>query len=135
MPKGATLSHFNIVNNTRFVTGRIKLTEADRLVVPVPLYHCFGMVMAVLGCVSKGAAMIFPGEAFDPAATLDMIEAERATAVCGVPTMFVAMLQDLDRGGTRPRRKRASSTGGCRPEISRPWTKTGSARLSAGSMT
>ncbi len=97
MPKGATLSHFNIVNNARFVTDRIDLTEADRLTIPVPLYHCFGMVMGVLGCVSKGAAMIFPGEAFDPAQTLDVIEAERATALYGVPTMFVAMLQELDR--------------------------------------
>ena len=96
MPKGATLSHFNIVNNARFVTERINLTEADRLTIPVPLYHCFGMVMGVLGCVSKGAAMIFPGEAFDPAQTLDVIEAERATALYGVPTMFVAMLQELD---------------------------------------
>ncbi|MEW2915110.1 AMP-binding protein [Leisingera sp. JC11] len=96
MPKGATLSHFNIVNNARFVTDRINLTEVDRLTIPVPLYHCFGMVMGVLGCVSKGAAMIFPGEAFDPAQTLDVIEAERGTALYGVPTMFVAMLQELD---------------------------------------
>ena len=96
MPKGATLSHFNILNNARFVTDRINLTESDRLAIPVPLYHCFGMVMGVLGCVSKGAAMIFPGEAFDPAQTLDVIEAERATALYGVPTMFVAMLQELD---------------------------------------
>lgn len=96
MPKGATLSHFNIVNNARFVTDRIALSEADRLTIPVPLYHCFGMVMGVLGCVSKGAAMIFPGEAFDPAQTLDVIEAERSTALYGVPTMFVAMLKDLD---------------------------------------
>lgn len=95
-PKGATLSHFNIVNNGRFVTDRIALTAADRLVIPVPLYHCFGMVMGVLGAVSKGAAMIFPGEAFEPARTLDAIAAERATALYGVPTMFVAMLQELD---------------------------------------
>lgn len=95
MPKGATLSHFNIVNNARFVTDRIDLTEADRLTIPVPLYHCFGMVMGVLGAVSKGAALIFPGEAFDPARTLDVIAAERGTALYGVPTMFVAMLQDL----------------------------------------
>lgn len=96
MPKGATLSHFNIVNNARFVTDRIRLTEVDRLVVPVPLYHCFGMVMGVLGAVSKGAALIFPGEGFDPAQTLNVIEAERATAIYGVPTMFVAMLHELD---------------------------------------
>ncbi|UXU76433.1 MULTISPECIES: AMP-binding protein [unclassified Paracoccus (in: a-proteobacteria)] len=96
-PKGATLSHFNIVNNGSLVTDRIALTQDDVLVIPVPLYHCFGMVMGVLGAVSKGAAMIFPGEAFDPAQTLAAIEAERATALYGVPTMFVAMLQELDQ--------------------------------------
>ncbi|WP_417473836.1 AMP-binding protein [Leisingera sp.] len=97
LPKGATLTHFNIVNNARFVTSRIKLTGAGRLLIPVPLYHCFGMVMGVLGAVSKGAAMIFPGEAFEPAAVLDAAAAERATALYGVPTMFVAMLQELDK--------------------------------------
>lgn len=95
-PKGATLSHYNIVNNARFVTDRIKLTENDRLAIPVPLYHCFGMVMGVLGAVSKGAAMVFPGEAFDPVQTLDALARERCTALYGVPTMFVAMLQELD---------------------------------------
>ncbi|MEX0302447.1 MAG: AMP-binding protein [Leisingera sp.] len=97
LPKGATLTHLNIVNNARFVTSRIKLTEADRLLIPVPLYHCFGMVMGVLGAVSKGAAMIFPSEAFEPAAVLDAAAAERATALYGVPTMFVALLQELDQ--------------------------------------
>jgi fatty-acyl-CoA synthase len=94
-PKGATLSHYNIVNNARFVTERIKLTEADRLCIPVPLYHCFGMVMGTLGAVSKGAAMVFPGEGFEPAATLAALSKERCTAVYGVPTMFVATLQEL----------------------------------------
>lgn len=96
-PKGATLSHYNIVNNARFVTDRIQLTEEDRLAIPVPLYHCFGMVMGVLGAVSKGATMVFPGEAFDPASVLECLEAERCTALYGVPTMFVAMLQELDQ--------------------------------------
>jgi fatty-acyl-CoA synthase len=95
-PKGATLSHYNIVNNARFVTDRINLTDADRLCIPVPLYHCFGMVMGTLGAVSKGAAMIFPGEAFEPGATLKALSKERCTAVYGVPTMFVAMLQELE---------------------------------------
>ena len=95
-PKGATLSHRNIVNNARFVTDRIRMTEEDRLAVPVPLYHCFGMVMGVLGAVDKGAAMVFPGEAFDAVRTLDALEREKCTAVYGVPTMFVAMLQELD---------------------------------------
>ena len=96
-PKGATLSHYNIVNNARFVTDRINLTNADRLALPVPLYHCFGMVMGVLGAVSKGAAMVFPGEAFGAAQTLDALSGERCTAVYGVPTMFVAMLDELER--------------------------------------
>ena len=107
-PKGATLSHFNIVNNARFVTDRIALTEADTLVIPVPLYHCFGMVMGVLGALSKGARLVFPGEGFDPVETLDAIEAERGTALYGVPTMFVAMLQELD---TAPRDLTSLRTG------------------------
>ncbi|WP_323781801.1 AMP-binding protein [Thalassovita sp.] len=97
MPKGATLSHYNVVNNAHCVTGRINLTETDRLAIPVPLYHCFGMVMGVLGAVSKGAAMVFPGEAFVASDTLDALAAEKCTAVYGVPTMFVAMLQDLEQ--------------------------------------
>ncbi|MBT5414147.1 MAG: AMP-binding protein [Rhodospirillaceae bacterium] len=96
-PKGATLSHANIVNNAGFVTDRILLTEADRLCIPVPLYHCFGMVMGVLGAVSKGAAMVFPGEGFDAELTLDALVGERCTAVYGVPTMFVAMLEEMGR--------------------------------------
>lgn len=95
-PKGATLSHYNIVNNARFVTDRINLTEVDRLCIPVPLYHCFGMVMGVLGAVSKGAAMVFPGEAFEPVSVLAALSKERCTTVYGVPTMFVAMLQEME---------------------------------------
>lgn len=95
-PKGATLSHRNIVNNARFVTDRINLTERDRLCIPVPLYHCFGMVMGTLGCVTKGATMIFPSEGFDATDTLSSLEKERCTALYGVPTMFVAMLQELE---------------------------------------
>ena len=97
-PKGATLSHNNIVNNARFVTDRILLTESDRLCIPVPLYHCFGMVMGVLGAVSKGAAMVFPGESFEAKATLEALARERCTGVYGVPTMFVAMLEELGKG-------------------------------------
>jgi len=95
-PKGATLSHYNIINNAQFVTDRINLTESDRLCIPVPLYHCFGMVMGVLGAVSKGATMVFPREAFEPRATLKALSSERCTAVYGVPTMFVAMLQEME---------------------------------------
>lgn len=95
-PKGATLSHYNVVNNARFVTDRITLTETDRLAIPVPLYHCFGMVMGVLGAVSKGATMVFPGEAFEAESTLKAVAGERCTAVYGVPTMFAAMLDRLE---------------------------------------
>jgi fatty-acyl-CoA synthase len=98
-PKGATLTHANIVNNARFVTGTMALTENDRLCIPVPLYHCFGMVMGTLGCATKGAAMVFPGEGFEAGAALNAIARERCTAVYGVPTMFVAMLDHKDFAG------------------------------------
>jgi fatty-acyl-CoA synthase len=92
-PKGATLSHASILNNGRFVVGAMNFNEHDRLCIPVPLYHCFGMVMGVLGCVSTGATMVFPAEGFAPDTTLAALEAERCTALYGVPTMFVAQLQ------------------------------------------
>lgn len=91
-PKGACLTHRNIVNNAHFVTQAMELTNADRLCIPVPFYHCFGMVMGTLGCVTKGAAMVVPGEGFDPAETLQAVSSERCTALFGVPTMFVAEL-------------------------------------------
>jgi fatty-acyl-CoA synthase len=93
LPKGATLSHHNIVNNGYFVARRMSFTENDRLCIPVPLYHCFGMVMGVLGCATHGAAMVFPGEAFEPKSVLEACEAERCTALFGVPTMFIAELE------------------------------------------
>lgn len=95
-PKGATLSHDNIVNNANFVTGTMRFTADDRLCIPVPLYHCFGMVMGTLGCVTRGATMVFPGEGFDPGATLKAVAAERCSGLYGVPTMFVAMLGHPD---------------------------------------
>ncbi|WP_186153687.1 AMP-binding protein, partial [Burkholderia gladioli] len=91
-PKGATLTHRNVVNNARFIAMAMRFTEQDSLCIPVPLYHCFGMVLAVLACVSTGAAMVFPGEAFDPVATLAAVADERCTALHGVPTMFIAEL-------------------------------------------
>ena len=94
-PKGATLTHYNIVNNARFVTDRINLEPTDKLCIPVPLYHCFGMVMGVLGALSKGAAILLPSDGFDTALTLDCLEHEKCTALYGVPTMFVTMLESL----------------------------------------
>ena len=93
LPKGATLSHRNIVNNGYMVGQRIGLSPADVVCIPVPLYHCFGMVMGNLACVAHGATMCFPGEGFDPAGALATVAAERCTALYGVPTMFVAMLE------------------------------------------
>jgi fatty-acyl-CoA synthase len=95
-PKGATLTHSNIVNNGNFVTAAMNFTADDRLCIPVPFYHCFGMVMGSLGCVSKGATMVFPGEGFDPVATLRAVESEKCTGLYGVPTMFVAILDHPD---------------------------------------
>lgn len=91
-PKGATLTHRNILNNGFLVGEALGFTEADRLCIPVPLYHCFGMVMGNLGCITHGATMVYPSELFDPLAVLQAIEAERCTALYGVPTMFIAEL-------------------------------------------
>jgi fatty-acyl-CoA synthase len=91
-PKGVTLTHHNILNNGYFVGRAMSLTEQDRICIPVPLYHCFGMVMGNLAAVTLGAAMVYPGEGFDPLATLQTIEREKCTALYGVPTMFIAEL-------------------------------------------
>ncbi|WP_176058939.1 AMP-binding protein [Paraburkholderia sp. BCC1876] len=91
-PKGATLTHRNVVNNARYIAMAMRLSEQDGLCIPVPLYHCFGMVLSVLACVSVGANMVFPGEGFDPAATLAAVAEEKCTALHGVPTMFIAEL-------------------------------------------
>jgi len=90
-PKGATLSHRNILNNGFFVTETINFTPEDRLCIPVPFYHCFGMVMGNLGCTTHGATMVIPAPGFDPVVTLQAIQDERCTGVYGVPTMFIAM--------------------------------------------
>ena len=95
-PKGATLSHHNILNNGYFVAELMRFSDQDRLVIPVPLYHCFGMVMGNLGCVTHGATMIYPSEGFEPRAVLEAVQAERATALYGVPTMFIAELEHAD---------------------------------------
>lgn len=92
-PKGATLTHRNIVNNGYFVGEAMRLTEQDRLCIPVPFYHCFGMVLGNLACVTHGACMVIPGEGFDPLATLETVQEERCTGLHGVPTMFIAELE------------------------------------------
>ncbi|MFG0409925.1 AMP-binding protein [Pseudomonas sp. NY5710] len=91
-PKGATLSHYNILNNGFMVGESLGLGERDRMVIPVPLYHCFGMVMANLGCITHGSTMIYPNDAFDAELTLRAVAEERASILYGVPTMFIAML-------------------------------------------
>lgn len=91
-PKGATLTHHNILNNGFFVAEAMQLTARDRVCIPVPLYHCFGMVLGNLACMTHGAAMVFPGEGFEPLTVLETIAAERCTALYGVPTMFIAEL-------------------------------------------
>ncbi|MEC9328655.1 MAG: AMP-binding protein [Pseudomonadota bacterium] len=91
-PKAATLTHRNIVNNARFVADCMRLTHQDRLCIPVPLYHCFGMVLGNLACVTAGSTMVFPGEGFDALQTLQTLRQERCTGVHGVPTMFSAMV-------------------------------------------
>lgn len=91
-PKGATLTHRNILNNGRFVGDAIRLERGERLCIPVPLYHCFGMVMGNLACLTHGATMIYPAECFEPAAVLKAVQNEHCTALYGVPTMFIGLL-------------------------------------------
>ncbi|HEY4388278.1 MAG TPA: AMP-binding protein, partial [Ktedonobacteraceae bacterium] len=95
-PKGATLSHHNILNNGYFVAHLQNLTEHDKICIPVPLYHCFGMVMGNLGCITHGAAMVYPGEGFDALSVLQTVQEERCTSLYGVPTMFIAELGHPD---------------------------------------
>jgi fatty-acyl-CoA synthase len=95
-PKGATLTHHNILNNGFFIGEAMRLTHADRLCIPVPLYHCFGMVLGNLACVTHGATMVYPGEGFDPVAVLRTVQDERCTGLHGVPTMFIAILDHPD---------------------------------------
>ncbi|ULU26402.1 AMP-binding protein [Dyella terrae] len=97
-PKGATLTHHNIVNNGFFIGAAMRLTEQDRLCIPVPFYHCFGMVLGNLACVTHGACMVIPGEGFDVLATLEAVQEERCTALHGVPTMFIAELEHPEFG-------------------------------------
>ena len=92
-PKGATLSHHNILNNAFFIAETLQYTESDRVCVPVPFYHCFGMVLGTLACTTHGSCIVVPGDAFDPLAVLDTVQAERCTSLYGVPSMFIAELE------------------------------------------
>ena len=99
-PKGATLSHHNILNNGYFCGEILRYTEVDRVLIPVPFYHCFGMVIGNLACTTHGACIVAPAESFDAAATLAAIERERCTSIYGVPTMFIAQLNHDDFAST-----------------------------------
>ena len=96
-PKGATLSHHNLLNNAMYTCELLEYSPEERICVPVPLYHCFGMVVGNLGALTNGASMIYPSEGFDVAATLEAIEKFKATSIYGVPTMFVAMLEQMKK--------------------------------------
>lgn len=105
-PKGATLTHRNILNNGLFIGDCMQLTPADRLCIPVPLYHCFGMVLGNLACFTHGSAIVYPNDAFDPISVLEAVQAEKCTALHGVPTMFIAELDhprfaEFDLGSLR----------------------------------
>jgi fatty-acyl-CoA synthase len=96
LPKGATLTHHNILNNGYFLAQAMGYTDQDKVCIPVPMYHCFGMVIGSLACLTSGAAIVFPGEGFDPLATLQTVAEERCTSLYGVPTMFIAELDHPD---------------------------------------
>jgi fatty-acyl-CoA synthase len=98
LPKGATLSHRNILNNAFFTARGLRYSEHDRACVPMPFYHCSGMVLGTLACATHGACVVVPGESFDPVATLQAVEAERCTSLLGVPTMFIAELEHAEPG-------------------------------------
>ncbi|MBO0682482.1 MAG: AMP-binding protein [Candidatus Dormibacteraeota bacterium] len=95
-PKGATLSHHSILNNGFFIGEALGYSEQDRVCIPVPFYHCFGMVLGNLACTTHGAAMVVPGEAYDPLAVMETVQAERCTSLYGVPTMFIGELDHPD---------------------------------------
>jgi len=120
-PKGATLTHHNLLNNGYAVTAAIGFTEHDRVCVPVPLFHCFGMVLGTLGATSHGAALVLPGGTFDALRTLEALRAERCTAVYGVPTMYLAMLEHPDLADFVHEDLRTGLIGGapCPPDLLR----------------
>jgi fatty-acyl-CoA synthase len=121
VPKGATLTHHNIVNNSYFIGEAMRLTPDDRLCIPVPYYHCFGMVLGNLACITHGSCMVSPSEGFDPVATLEAIQAEGCTGLHGVPTMFIAMLDhpEFERFDLRTLRTGIMAGSPCPVEVMR----------------
>src|SRR4051812_41154344 len=111
-PKGATLSHHNILNNGFFTGEAMKLAAGDRVCIPVPLYHCFGMVIGNLGCITHGATMVYPSEGFDPLSALQAVAEEGCVALFGVPTMFIAMLGHPEFGAFDLKSLRTGAMGG-----------------------
>jgi fatty-acyl-CoA synthase len=111
-PKGATLSHRNLLNNANFVAAALRYTEQDRVCVPVPFYHCFGMVLGNLACATHGACVVVPGESFEPAAVLETVQAEHCTSLYGVPTMFIAELDHPEFSTFDLRSLRTGAMGG-----------------------
>ena len=93
-PKGATLSHFNILNNAQYMGSFMNMTHTDKILCPVPLYHCFGMVLGNLVALNYGATQIYPAESFDPVASMECVTNYGATVMYGVPTMFISMLDE-----------------------------------------
>ena len=118
-PKGATLTHHNILNNGYFIGEAQKLGPDDKVCIPVPLYHCFGMVLGNLACITHGSAMVYPGGGFDPLAVLQTVHEERCTALYGVPTMFIAELGHPEFGSLRPLLACAPASWPARPARSR----------------
>jgi fatty-acyl-CoA synthase len=118
-PKGATLTHHNILNNAYFVTERLRYTDRDRVCVPVPFYHCFGMVVAVLGSACRGACSVIPAESFDPGAVLKAVETYQCTSLYGVPTMFVTLLNHPELSRFNVASLRTGLMGGapCPPQL------------------
>lgn len=96
-PKGVTLSHHNILNNGYFIGRRMNYSSADRVCIPVPFFHCFGMVLGNMACTTNGATMVIPNDSFDPKVTLEVVERERCTSLYGVPTMFIVELEELNK--------------------------------------
>jgi fatty-acyl-CoA synthase len=126
LPKGATLSHHNLINNAFFVGEATGVEPGSRVCIPVPLYHCFGMVMGNLGCVTHAATMVYPSESFDPLRTLEVIEAERCDVLYGVPTMFIAQLNhpEFSRFDLRSLRRGIMAGAPCPIEVMKEVTST-----------